>query len=160
MNKYIMLFFCLVFSALQAFASMEAEFANSVIKGDLEQAKYIYDSGQVDINHRYVGSPYLFLAAYYKQNTVALYLLEKGADPNIKTIDGGSSLFYAVKHGQTVLVKKMLEANPNMNIARHRMFFRLPLKTTAKRNGYTEIYEMLVKYDKNYKINKQATKSQ
>ena len=73
-------------------------------------------------------------------------LLEKGADPRIKSIDGGNALFYAVKNGQTDVVAKILET-PGIDIKKQRQLFRLPLKTTAKRNGYTEIYNMLVKYE-------------
>ncbi|MBS6552819.1 MAG: ankyrin repeat domain-containing protein [Clostridium sp.] len=126
---------------------------NSITQGDIETAKLLIDAKQIDLNERYLGSTYLIQAVYSKQDDIALYLLENGANPQIKTVDGGSALFFAVKNGQTKVVEKMLET-PGINIKRHRMFFRLPLKTTAKRNGYTEIYNMLDKYQKEYEASK------
>ncbi len=126
---------------------------NSITQGDIETAKLLIDAKQIDLNERYLGSTYLIQAVYSKQDDIALYLLENGANPQIKTVDGGSALFFAVKNGQTKVVEKMLET-PGINIKRHRMFFRLPLKTTAKKNGYTEIYNMLDKYQKEYEASK------
>lgn len=134
-------------------ANSQGALLNAITRGDVETAKLLIDAKQIDLNERYLGSTFLIQAAYSKQDDIALYLLENGANPQIKTVDGGSALFFAVKNGQTKVVEKMLET-PGINIKRHRMFFRLPLKTTAKRNGYTEIYNMLDKYQKEYEASK------
>ena len=123
----------------------QAMLFNAVVNGDIELTKLFIDAKQIDLNKRYMGIPYLVQALYNKNNEIALLLLENGADPKIKTIDGGNALFYAVKNGQADVVEKILET-PGIDIKRQRMFFRLPLKTTAKRK-YPEIYEMLVKYE-------------
>lgn len=134
-------------------ADSKGAFMTAINQGDTETAKLLIDGKQIDLNERYLGSTYLIQAVYTKNRDIALYLLENGADPRIKTADGGSALFFAVKNGQTNVVKKMLET-PGINLKRHRMFFRLPLKTTAKRNGYTEIYNMLDKYQQEYEASK------
>ena len=123
----------------------QAMLFNAVVNGDIELTKLFIDAKQIDLNKRYMGIPYLVQALYNKNNEIALLLLENGADPKIKTIDGGNALFYAVKNGQADVVEKILET-PGIDIKRQRMFFRLPLKTTAKRK-YPQIYEMLVKYE-------------
>ena len=123
----------------------EAMLFNSVVNGNIELTQLFIDAKQIDLNKRYMGIPYLVQALYNKNNQIALLLLENGADPRIKTVDGGSALFYAVKNGQADVVAKILET-PGIDIKRQRMFFWIPLKTTAKRK-YPEIYEMLVKYE-------------
>ena len=130
---------------------------NAVTSGDIELVKLFIDAKHIDLNKRYAGTPYLLQAIYCKHNQIALMLLENGADPRIKTIDGGSSLFFAVKNGQADVVKKILET-PGIDIKRQRMLFRVPLKTTAKRK-YPEIYEMLVEYEKQEaeRINKEES---
>ena len=134
-------------------ADSKGALMNAINQCDTGTAKLLIDGKQINLNERYLGSTYLVQSGYAKCADISLYLLENGADPRIKTADGGSALFFAVKNGQTDVVKKMLET-PGINIKRHRMFFRLPLKTTAKRNGYTEIYNMLDKYQKEYEASK------
>ncbi len=119
---------------------------NAVIKGDIQTSKLLVDANLIDLNKRCFGSTFLVQAIYNKQNNIAIMLLDNGANPQIKTIDGGNALFYAVKNGQTDVVAKILETS-KIDIKKQRLLFRLPLKTTAKRNGYTEIYNMLVKYE-------------
>lgn len=119
--------------------------------------KAFVDAGDIDLNERYKSYTYLFVSVVIENYPAAFYLLENGASPALKTKDGGSPLFYAVKKNNTKLVEKMLET-PGMNIRRHRMLFRAPLKTIAKRNGNTEIYNMLVDYDKRYKEEKRLYK--
>lgn len=131
----------------------DSAFFVAVTQGDYGTAKLFVDAKQVDLNKRYSGIPYLAMSVYKKHPDIAMYLLENGADPNLKSIDGLSALFYAVKHDETKLVRKMLET-PNMNIRRHRMLFRLPLTVTAKRHNNIEIYSMLVDYDRIYRENK------
>ena len=127
-------------------ADSPAYLINAITRGDEEQVKLFMDANLIDVNKRYCGTPFLLYAVIYKKEKIALMLLEKGADPRIKSIDGGNALFYAVKNGQTDVVAKILET-PGIDIKKQRQLFRLPLKTTAKRNGYTEIYNMLVKYE-------------
>jgi ankyrin repeat protein len=170
MKKFLVLLFLAIFAlSANAYTREEAElilfgkdiepdssteFGRAVIRGDYELLQVMIDVEQIDLDKRYLGCNPLFYAVTNKQDKMAMFLLENGADPNVKTKDGGSSLFYAVKHGNTELVRKMLERK-GMNINRHRMLFRLPLTTTAKRNGYNEIYEMLVNYKKEYKKSKE-----
>lgn len=118
--------------------------------GVMDLVKLYVEAGQIDLNKKYMGMTYFFHAVYTKNPDIAIYLVEQGADPTIKTSDGGSPLFFAVKNGQTEVVRKILET-PNINLKRQRMLFRLPLKTTAKRHHYDEIYNMLVNYEEKYK---------
>lgn len=162
MKKLLVILGVLVFTGLQTNAYTQQEAINTlnskrikpdsqamlftaVVNGDIELTKLFIEAKQIDLNKRYMGTTYLVQAVYNKNNEIALLLLENGADPRIKTVDGGSALFYAVKNGQADVVEKILET-PGIDIKRQRMFFRLPLKTTAKRK-YPEIYEMLVKYE-------------
>lgn len=134
-------------------ASSPAQFYIAINSKNYELCKLFVDAKQIDLNKRYMGMPYLLLATYNNSPKLAYILLKNGADPRIKSIDGGSSLFYAVKNGQTQVVEEMLKTE-GMNINRHRMLFRVPLITTAKRNGYIEIEQMLVNYKKEYEANK------
>lgn len=127
--------------------SSKSVLMHAVIEDDFDTVKLYVQANQIDLNERFTGVTYLYMAAYYDHPEIALYLLNHGADPRIKTVDGGSALFYAVKNSQTHVVRKMLETD-GINIKRHRMFFRAPLKTIAKRNGDMKIYQMLTEYEK------------
>ena len=126
--------------------SSKAILMHAVIEDDIDTVELFIQANQIDLNEKFAGGTYLYMATYYDHPEIALLLLKHGADPRIKTVDGGSALFYAVKNGQTQVVKKMLETD-GINIKRHRMFFRAPLKTIAKRNGDTKIYKMLTEYE-------------
>lgn len=125
-------------------------FCNFVNRGKFDFVKLYVEAGQIDLNKRYSGSTYLIQAVFTKNPDIAIYLMENGADPEIKTKDGGSALFFAVKNGQTDVVRKILE-KPNMNLKKQEILCRFKMKTIAKRRHYDEIYKMLVDYEEKYK---------
>lgn len=118
--------------------------------GKMDLVKLYVEAGQIDLNKKCCGCTHLTHAVFNKNPDIAIYLIEHGADPEIKTSDGGSALFWAVKNGQTDLVRKILE-KPNMNLKKQEVLCRFKMKTIAKRRHYDEIYKMLVDYEEKYK---------
>lgn len=118
--------------------------------GKMDLVKLYVEAGQIDINDTYMTVPYIVYSTYSKNPDIAIYLLENGADPSKTSLERESALFYAVKNGQTEVVRKILE-KPNMNLKKQNKILRCKMKTIAKRRHYDEIYNMLVDYEEKYK---------
>ena len=118
--------------------------------GKMDLVKLYVEAGQIDLNKRSGGFTHLVYAVYTKNPSIAIYLIENGANPTLKTIDGISPLFMAVKNGQTDVVRKILET-PNLNLKKQNAWLSPKFTTRAKRRHYDEIYKMLVDYEEKYK---------
>lgn len=133
-------------------ASSHQQFMYYLInKKDYETVKLFVEAGKVDLNQTYCGLSPLVYALSYKRPDIALLLLEHGANPKTEKIGGYSALYLAVKYGYTEVVREMLK-DPNLNIKRERMFFRLPYVKTAHNKGYTEIEQMLIEHQRKYDL--------
>lgn len=116
---------------------------------DYETVKLFVEAKKVDINQYYCGSSPLSYALYYKQPEKAMLMLKNGADPKTQKKGAYSALYLAVKYGYTDIVREMLK-DPNLNIKKERMFFRIPYVVTARNKGFTEIEQMLIEHQKQY----------
>ena len=57
----------------------------------------------------------LYCAGVFGHSDAVLYLLEKGADPNVQSVRGDTLLHYAVDSGQYRIAAYVLEASANPN---------------------------------------------
>jgi ankyrin repeat protein len=87
--------------------------------GDLESAKMLLAAGASINDTDGVGASALMMATRHDHVDLAMYLLEKGADPNVSEA-GHSALHLAVARRNLGLVKALLArgANPNVRITR------------------------------------------
>lgn len=77
-------------------------------RGNVEVAKFLMDHVK-DINYKsQEGTALAGLAVRYNRDLV-MYLLSKGADPNIADATGSTPLFWAVKSGNQELTELLLE---------------------------------------------------
>ncbi|HYL19182.1 MAG TPA: ankyrin repeat domain-containing protein [Burkholderiales bacterium] len=117
--------------------------------GDVDTAKLLLAAG-VDVNEPTpeYGSP-LDLAAASEHEALSLFLLEKGADPNVADIYGITPLHYSVQNGiraltgysydgnrpappnMPELLKALLAHGANPNARIKKTIFVLPTRTTA-----------------------------
>ncbi|UZU00120.1 ankyrin repeat domain-containing protein [Chryseobacterium fluminis] len=77
-------------------------------RGNMEVAKFLMDHVK-DINYKsQEGTALAGLAVRYNRDLV-IYLLSKGADPNIADATGSTPLFWAVKSGNQELTELLLK---------------------------------------------------
>jgi ankyrin repeat protein len=83
--------------------------------GDLESAKMVVTAGARINDANPVGSTPLMMAIRNDRTPVALYLLEKGADPNID-LAGHTALHLAVARKNPDVVKALLDRGAKVNV--------------------------------------------
>lgn len=93
--------------------------------GDLEKVKKALENGaNINKKHEGVTNPFLIflngttplmVASIYGYKDVVEYLLEKGADPKIKSKSGKTAEEYAKKSNQDEIVKMLKEASNSKN---------------------------------------------
>lgn len=86
------------------------EMFEAAFKGDLELVKYHVKMG-VDVNYQHPEflTTALIEASQYGQAEVVAYLLENGADPDIKSVFGGDTAISVAKAFKKKNVIKVLE---------------------------------------------------
>lgn len=87
-----------------------SDFVWGLKNGDLDQVKEAIEKTKIDINAPIEGRIPLCLASDYGQKDVVKFLLDKGADVNVKDKHGISPLLAAIWEGHTNCVKLLLEA--------------------------------------------------
>lgn len=89
-------------------------------EGDVYKVKRLIDSGECDINQRFLelqdGSTPLHWAATNKANTVVIALLERGADPNLQTKKGMTALHIACQLNHVDTITKLVQAGADIRI--------------------------------------------
>lgn len=85
-----------------------SELVWGIKNGDIDQVKDIIENKKIDVNAHIDGRVPLHYAADYGQTVVLNYLLDKGADPNVKDKHGISVLLAAIWEGHTDCVKTLL----------------------------------------------------
>ena len=82
---------------------------NAILKGDLETVKKFIEYG-TDVNEMSNGLTPLMLAARYNKVDILKYLLEKGADKQIKDERGNTALKYAENSKSTEALEFLKQA--------------------------------------------------
>lgn len=99
-----------------------------------------------DFKSKKFGAPIIFFAINNKLDEPAAYMIRNGAYETLDKNYKNYVLFYAVKNNLTETVSEILKANPDADIKRARLLFRLPLITTAKRHDNDEMVDMLTEH--------------
>jgi ankyrin repeat protein len=87
------------------------------IKGNIDLVKIFIENG-VDPNSKSMGmTPLLYLCRYGRRNVndIIMYLLDHGADVNIRSSSNHDSLMYACIHGKVNLVRILASYSPVFN---------------------------------------------
>jgi ankyrin repeat protein len=98
---------------------IDVDFSYALERGDFERAAELLERG-ADVNAQFIlskGQTTLILIAREKSNPEAIrFLLDHGADLDIRTFDGRTALHVAAAEGRTEHVHMLLEAGANVNI--------------------------------------------
>ena len=89
------------------------------------------------------GMTALHWAAHQGDTEMSCYLIEHGADANAKTNYNVTPLSLACECGHAAIVKKMIEANPELDLESKRLGSETPLMLAA-RNGNAELVKALI----------------
>ena len=104
------------------------DFGNACINGNLEQVKYLVESGKADINIDNCAFSY---AVLYEHLDIVKYLVEQGAD--VLAYDN-KAIRYACNNGNLDIIKYLVEQDANI--------YDVTLKY-ATECGYLEIVNLL-----------------
>ena len=89
-------------------------------EGDVYKVKRLIDSGDCDINQRFLdlpdGSTPLHWAATSSSNAVVIALLERGADPNFQTKKGMTALHIACQLNHVDTITKLVQGGADITI--------------------------------------------
>ncbi|RUM61499.1 MAG: hypothetical protein DSY66_02060 [Persephonella sp.] len=97
--------------------SMEVEYINAVKNNNMPKVVNILSEGlDVNVKEEKTGWTALHYAVYYGYYKTAKYLLENGANVNLKNRKGETPLHLAVKKGNVRMVKLLLEYGAEMDI--------------------------------------------
>jgi ankyrin repeat protein len=92
----------------------------AVKMGYVEMMPMLLKNLKVDLNGLVVGgSTLLYVAAYEKKLEMVRYLLDQGADPNVRNEDGTNSTYIAAYHGDLEMMNLLLERGADPNLCRH-----------------------------------------
>jgi len=98
---------------------VDVDFNYAFERGDLQRSQQLLDEG-ADINARFInaeGFTTLMMAVKKKENTQATaWLLERGADPDVRNFSGRSALHLAARDGRTEQVKLLLAEGAAVNM--------------------------------------------
>jgi ankyrin repeat protein len=114
---------------------------NAVVSHKFNTVQSLVEKGE-DINQRDPDSwrtPLIF-AAYYRNNAILKYLLEKGASVNLIDRQGMSALHYASYYGDMLNVKDLLDHKADFNVKDYNGYTPL---NYANNFEYAEIAKML-----------------
>jgi len=91
----------------------EYEFQMAIIDGPVEKVKKMLEEG-FDPNKTRPGTPvtYLMTAANQGNTEIVQLLLDYGADPTVKLLDGSTALTFAASQGELETVKLLLNVDP------------------------------------------------
>lgn len=100
------------------FSETPSALAIAISKGELQTVQQIIESG-TKVNKKINGLTPLMYAARYNKVEIIKYLLQMGADPNIRDSQGFTALKYAELSNayDAITVLKSPQINPQMNIS-------------------------------------------
>jgi ankyrin repeat protein len=119
--RFVAAWFCLVLLCLCTGCDrrIDVDFSYALERGDFERAAELLERG-ADINAQFIlskGQTTLILIAREKSNPEGIrFLLDHGADLDIRAFDGRTALYVAAAEGRTEHVHMLLEAGANVNI--------------------------------------------
>lgn len=112
------LIFLLVYSSASEIRSFaEGQFVHAASEGDITTMRLLLMLGvDVDVYPEGKVAPALILASSDGQNDAVSFLLEHGADVNVKEKWGCTSLIYATNGGHTETVRLLLASGADANV--------------------------------------------
>jgi ankyrin repeat protein len=98
-----------------------AQLANALITNNTDAMKQIlhtYRDDQLDVDYvdPKLGHPLCALAALSGKASVAVLLLQRGADPMVRNMNGRSVLYIAVECGLEDVVRCIIDLHPELDI--------------------------------------------
>jgi membrane protease YdiL (CAAX protease family) len=105
---------------------LNAQVVSAASRGDVPRAQYLIEMG-ADVNAVYnsKGVTALEEAAYRSYPEMVRFLLEKGANPNVKDMDGQTPLILAAEKNQLESIKLLLARGADLNWKNERGFTAL-----------------------------------
>ena len=112
--------------------------------GQLECCRLLLDAGaSIIATTKLRGYMPIHLAALYDQVDIVDFLLQRGNDRNVCTLEGWTPLHAAVEHANVLTVRFLLEKGADPNRAKRKSGAVFPLHTAAE-NGRTDIVQILL----------------
>ena len=109
--------------------------------GDFEKVQKMLDENPALLNARGPwGWTPLQRAIYFNHSNIVIFLISKGADVNLVTLDGETALHWALKCGHSELAELLIRSDAVGDI--EDKWGITPLQLTVE-NGFTEICQML-----------------
>jgi hypothetical protein len=105
---------------------LNPELVSGATRGSIPRVEYLLDLG-VDINGPYDwrGATALSMAAYKSNPEMVSFLLEKGANPNVKDSDGETPLIIAAEKNQSAIINLLVAKGAKLNWQNERGFTAL-----------------------------------
>ena len=143
----ILLFVLICFSCVSSESSKQTEFALASARGDYASVKQLFESGNIKIDaiNGKIG-PALVSASYGGHKEIVQFLLDNGANINIRDEKGTTPLMNAVIGEKTEIVKILLErgADPNLYVVNEKgEKTEVTAMTFAKMKEKKEIIDLL-----------------
>jgi hypothetical protein len=138
-------------SLVNIYSEIEDKIVNVINSGNLNLLKKIFEeNNDLDINfQRNNGWTYLHYSVAQGENKITDFLLENGANPDIKNHINNYPLNYAVKYENIEIVKLLLEYHADVNIVDCHGFS--PIFKTIEKNNL-EIFKLLLKMGADIKM--------
>jgi ankyrin repeat protein len=124
--------------------SPQEQLLTAALRGDVFRVESLLNEQDAEVNWRAprTGNHALGIAAAHNQAAIVRLLMERGADPNIATLENMTALHSAAYHGYVDIARMLIEAGADVDTAESRYGFT-PLAYAA-RNGHVEVIKLLL----------------
>lgn len=148
-NKYKLYIKIYIFVITYIFSSVLALYANENYKTRMDNFQYVKftenlnkNLKQKEIKDNSLNKPLLILAIQKKQNDVVKMMIEKGANINVKNLNGQTPLHVAILTNNIEIAKYLIEKGADLNIKDCKG--QTPLYLAILKNN-VEIAKLLIK---------------